>query len=618
SRLTLTGTAFPADPGERSVLVVRVAGIEAATPPAGVLAVAGWLRTRLVQAAAALPGAGAQLVAGLAVGDTRAVDAELDQAMRAASLTHLVAVSGANCALVVGAGYLLGSALALRRGIRVLLGSAFLAGFVVLVTPEPSVMRAAAMAAVAMVALLLGRAGAGLAVLSLGVSVLLVLDPLLALQLGFALSVAATAALLLLAPALARAMGRWMPRPVALALAVPLAAQLACGPLIVLVSPTLATYGVLANLVAAPAAPAATVLGLLACLAVAVPWLQTALTWAAWVPASWIATTARVVAGLPAALLPWWDGLPGAAALAAAGAVVVAAIVLPRRRGTGPIRLGIRALAALLAGAAVGAGTLATVAAPLTVAGRWSLAACDVGQGDALVVRSGAHVMTIDTGPDEVAYADCLNRLGVDRIDVAVLTHFDADHAGAAAVLAGRVGTLLHGPVDAGAQSTLGAVGAGGVVEAAAGMTGALGDAAWRVVWPRAEGGFGPGNDSSVVVEIGGGSVPRTILLGDLGAAAQAALRTSGLLRPPYPVVKVAHHGSADQDPGLYAALGARVGVISVGADNRYGHPRAETVDLLASLGISVARTDQDGLVLLDDAEGLTWWRERSRVATAR
>ncbi|MFT4212750.1 MAG: ComEC/Rec2 family competence protein [Microbacterium sp.] len=618
SLLALTGTAFVADPGERAVLVVRVASIETSTPPAGVLAVVAWLRERFVAAATELPGAGAELIPGLAVGDTRAVGADLDQAMRTASLTHLVAVSGANCALVVGAGYLLGSALALRRGIRVLLGTVFLTGFVVLVTPEPSVMRAAAMAVVAMIALLIGRAGAGLAVLSLAVAMLLVLDPWLAFELGFALSVAATAALLVLAPPMARAMGRWMPRPVALALAVPLAAQLACGPLIVLVSPQLATYGVLANLVAAPAAPAATVLGLLACLAVAAPWLQAALTWAAWVPASWIATTAQVAAGLPAALLPWWDGIPGVAALAAAGAVVVLAIVLPRRRGTRLMRLGIRGLVVLLAGAAVGAGALATVAAPLTVASRWSVAACDVGQGDALVVRSAGHVMTIDTGPDDDAYAECLNRLGVVRIDVAVLTHFDSDHVGAAAVLAGRVEMLLHGPMEAGDDRVLASVGAAGVVEAAAGMTGVLGDAVWRVVWPRADDVFAPGNDSSVVVEIEGGSVPRTILLGDLGAASQAALRTSGMLRPPYQVVKVAHHGSADQDPGLYAVLGATAGVISVGVDNDYGHPRAETLELLARLGVALARTDQDGLVLLDATDGLTWWRERSRVGTAR
>jgi competence protein ComEC len=169
----------------------------------------------------------------------------------------------------------------------VVAGLAALAGFVVLVTPEPSVVRAATMSAVAMLALLLGRRGSGLALLALAVCVLLAADPWLALSLGFALSVAATGALLVLAPPLARGLGRFLPASLALALAVPLSAQLVCSPLIVLVSPGVAVYGVPANLLAAPAAPVATVLGLAACLAAPVPVLQAGLTALTWLPAAW-------------------------------------------------------------------------------------------------------------------------------------------------------------------------------------------------------------------------------------------------------------------------------------------------------------------------------------------
>jgi competence protein ComEC len=614
SSAKVTATAFVADPGDRAVLVLRVSRVDAASAPSGVLAAVAWLRARIVAASEALPQPGAGLVPGLAVGDTRAVAPDLDAAMKVASLTHLTAVSGANCALVVGAGFGIAALLGLRRSVRVATGAALLAGFVLLVTPEPSVVRAAVMAAVAMVALLLGRSGAGVNVLSLSVAVLLIVDPWLAFEIGFALSVAATAALLTLARPLARGLSRGMPEPLALALAVPLSAQLACGPLIVLISPQLSTYGVVANLVAAPAAPVATVLGVLACAAAVVPPLQTALMWLAWIPAAWIAGTAMVVAELPAAQLPWWEGTPGLVAMAAAGAAVVIAVVLrPRGRWSRVTLVASRGGVVLLAGCAVGGLAVATVVAPATVPGRWSIAACDVGQGDAVAIRSAGRIMLVDTGPDPDAVDTCLRRLGVDRVDVLVLTHFDLDHVGGVEALTGRVDTLVHGPVPPGDGRTLAGVAAAHILEGSAGMSGTLGDATWRVLWPRRSAAFPPGNDSSVVVEIGGGGVPRTVLLGDLGAEAQQALRASGALRGPYDVVKVAHHGSADQDATLYRDIAASVGLVSVGVGNDYGHPRAEALAMLAAAGTAIARTDDNGMVLVDAVDGaLTWWRERS------
>lgn len=625
---TLTATAFPADPGERAVLVLRVSRVDAASPPAGALALVAWLRERTVVASSELPQPAAGLVPGLAVGDTRAVTPDLDAAMKASSLTHLTAVSGANCALVVGAGFAVAAALGLRRTVRVAVGAVLLTGFVLLVTPEPSVVRAAVMAAVGMIALLLGRTGAGLGVLCLSVAVLLMLDPWLAFEIGFALSVAATAALLTLARPLARGLSRWMPSPLALALAVPLSAQLVCGPIIVLIAPQLATYGVVANLVAAPAAPPATILGVLACLTPGIPMLQTVLLWLAWVPAAWIAGTAEVAAGLPASILPWWEGVPGVIAMAVLGVVVAVAIAVRRRgRWSGVAIVTSRGAVVLLAGCAIGGMAVATVVAPVTVPGRWAVAACDVGQGDAVVVRSAGRIMVVDTGPEPDAVTACLRRLGVDRIDLLVLTHFDLDHVGGSAALAGRVDTVLHGPVPVGDERVLFRLGAARTIEASAGMTGVLGDASWRVLWPRPSAGFLPGNDSSVVIDIGGGAVPHTVLLGDLGAEAQQALRASGALRGPYEVVKVAHHGSADQDPTLYLEVAASVGLVSVGEGNDYGHPRAEALAMLAAAGTAVARTDENGMVLVDgdgddDAPGgggrgaLTWWRERASPAS--
>lgn len=620
ARWGLTATAFPADAGERAVLVVRPAGdVEVLSAPTGVEAVSAWLRERLAAATVGLPQPGAGLVPGLAVGDTAAVDAELDAAMRTSGLTHLTAVSGANCAIVVGLAFLAAAAAGAGRALRVAVGLAALVGFVVLVTPEPSVIRAATMSAVAMLALLLGRRGAGLAVLSLAVALLLALDPWLALSLGFALSVAATGALLVLAPPLARGLGRIMPHPLAVMLAVPLSAQLVCGPLIVLVSPGVAVYGVAANLLAAPAAPAATVLGLAACLLALFPVLQAGLVGLAWIPAAWIAATAHATAALPGSTLPWFEGWGGVIALAAAGAVLVVLLV---STGTGRRSRALRWAAGTATGigAALAVGTLlvSSVVVPLTTPREWRIALCDVGQGDAVLLRSAGAVMLIDTGPAPEPLAACLARLGIDRIDVLVLTHFDLDHVGGVGAVAGRVGVLLHGPADDDGARRIRQVGAAETHQMAAGATGRLGDARWRVLWPaRAEGI--PGNDASVVIEISGGGVPRSILLGDLGAEAQQRLRAGGLLRGPYDVVKFAHHGSADQDPGLYRAIAARLALIPVGADNDYGHPRADALALLGASGTQVARSDQSGLILVGLSDGVpTLWRERAPPAGRR
>ena len=619
SRITVRGTAVAADAGDRAVLrVFGSRGIEVLSAPRGVLAVTSELRSGFVAATAGLPEPGAGLLPGLAVGDTRAVGPELDAAMKASSLTHLTAVSGANCAIVVGVAFAAAAACGARRGVRVAVAVAALAGFVALVTPEPSVIRAGAMAAVAMLAVLLGRTGAGLSVLCAAATVLLVGDPWLASSLGFSLSVAATAALLVLAPPLARGMERWMPRALALALAVPLAAQLACGPLIVLVSPTVPLYGVLANMVAGAAAPVATITGLMACLAAPLPWVASGLSALAWVPAAWVAATAHTVAALPSALLPWLEGWPGVLLLAVLGAAVALILV---RRGSGRVDVVFRRLAAIGIACAVGitggSAALSGIAGPLTVPSGWFLAACDIGQGDAVLLRSEGVIALVDTGPDPVPLASCLSRLGVSRIQLLVLTHFDLDHVGGVDAVTGRVDTVLHGPpASAEDRAIVEALQAAGArtVEGSAGMTGGLGGSSWTVAWPRAEGhSFREGNDGSVIVDIRGGGIPPTLLLGDLSASAQRALRAGEQLRSPYAVVKVAHHGSADQDPALYADLAPAVALITVGLDNDYGHPREETLDILQATDAEIARTDEEGIIALSrSSTGVDLWRERT------
>jgi len=198
-----------------------------------------------------------------------------------------------------------------------------------------------------------------------------------------------------------------------------------------------------------------------------------------------------------------------------------------------------------------------------------------------------------------------------------VLTHYDHDHIGGLAAAADRAVRVLHGPPGGPADEAKLIVAASHgaeVLAAHAGMTGVLGDATWTVLWPRAgDRVFRTGNTASVTMDVRGGGVPPAIFLGDLDATGQSALQASGALRPPYAVVKVAHHGSADQSADLYRTLAGAVAIISVGAHNDYGHPRAQTLAFLRADGYTIARTDQDGTVTVAADGGLVrLWRERA------
>ena len=618
--IRITGQAMATEPGERAALVVFGDDIDVIVAAQGVFGIAAEVRETFVERATSLPDPGAGLLPGLAVGDTRAVSEELDAAMLSSGLSHLTAVSGANCAIVVGAVFWSVALCGGGRAMRIVLALAALAAFVVLVTPEPSVIRAATMAGLAMVTLLCGRPSAGVGVLCLAVVGILIVDPWLAATPGFALSAAATGALIVLAPPLARGLARWMPQPLALALAIPLAAQLVCGPIIALFAEQQAIIGIAANILAAPAAPIATVIGLLACLAAPIPPLADLFAASAWLPSAWISTTATVTAAVPggqALVVPGVGTALIVALLSAAiGALLCASGIAADRRARAGSAIIVVVATALAGAQAVLSGPLAAMGAPED----WAIAACDVGQGDALLVRSEDQVALIDTGMEIEPLTDCLNGLAIDHIDLLVLTHFDADHVGAASAVIGRVGAVLHGPVDSEADRRLiEELEAGGArtFQASSGIRGALGGAFWQVLWPRKESAaFPAGNDASIVVEFVGGGVPRSLFLGDLSATPQRML--SAQLHGTYAVVKVSHHGSADQDPGLYGPLQPAVAIFSSGVDNDYGHPREEALSLLTAAGAHLLRTDRQGRMLIGLAgDELTVWTERSEAPEA-
>ncbi|WAB81047.1 ComEC/Rec2 family competence protein [Microcella daejeonensis] len=627
TRLDARWRVLPTEAGDdRAALLAPMGAVTVggAAPP--LLSAADDLRARFLDVAGVFRGDGAALLPGLAIGDTSAVSDELDDAMKASSLSHLTAVSGANCAIVVGLVMGAGALAGWPRPVRIGVALAALGGFVLLVTPEPSVVRAAVMAAVVLVALAGGRPGRGLPVLGAAVLGILVLDPWTSREYGFVLSVLATAALLLLAGPLAERLGRVMPAPLALAIAVPLAAQIACQPVLVLLEPSIPLAGVAANILAAPAAPVATIVGMLACLLAPVaPPFALGAAGIAWLPASWIGGIARVAAELPGAQLPWPEGGAGAVLLAVVIAGLLGAAGVPPvlgRRGRRRALAATSGLLAVTAGLTVGTATLQGFGRPSD----WTIAQCDIGQGDAVLVRSAGEIALIDTGAEPELLDACLRTLGIDRLDLLVLTHFDHDHVGAVDVVVGRVDEVIAGPLaDERDAEILDALAAGGAVvrPVAAGEQGMLGAQSWRVLWPPDHRGIEPGNDASLVLEwraAGECSVacaPSMLALGDLGQEAQRGLLAAVRIRA-VSVVKVSHHGSADQEPELYRAAAATLGLIGVGEGNTYGHPAPEALDAVTAAGGTPVRSDAHGLVLIAPEPGRpdVWrvWTERGEL----
>jgi competence protein ComEC len=623
STLRVRGTLVATDPGDQ--VAFRVFGSDGARRVAAspwYLSWADGLRADFGRATASLPGDGGALLPGLAIGDTLRVGDSLDSAMKATSLSHLTAVSGANCAVVIALIMLAGARAGLPRGWRIGASVVLLIAFVVLVTPQPSVLRAAVMSGIVLGTLALGRPVSGLPVLSLATLVLLLSDPWLSRSYGFVLSVLATAGLVVLARPLGVRLSRWMPRWLALTLAIPLSAQLACQPVLLLLNPTIPTYGVFANLLAEPAAPIATVLGLVACLLLPIaPALGAAVAAVAWVPSAWIAGVAEFFTALPLSALPWPGGAVGVA-LCALMILLALAIVLGGRR----VRIAAASALALLIVVTVGVTASSSIHDPLVRPTNWQIAACDIGQGDSVLVRSLGKVALVDTGPDPALLTRCLQELGITHIDLLVLTHYDLDHVGGTSAVFGMVTRAMIGPTaDSHDEALAESVAAHGaeVQHVSQGLTGILGELRWDVLWPPSPlGNVQPGNDASVTVRFSGAGACAagcltSIFLGDLGDQPQSRVLGANPTLGKVDVVKVAHHGSADQDEQMYQTIKATVGLISVGLGNTYGHPTDRLLGILNRAGTLAFRTDYEGMILVSPLPGggETVWTERSMPA---
>ncbi|MFF5649520.1 ComEC/Rec2 family competence protein [Streptomyces collinus] len=613
TRLRVSARSAPAmTGGDRIAAVLRVR--DQGEPvvvgePSGPQRLAGRLRAGLREATDGLPADARALLPGLVVGDTSRITPELEEAFKETDLTHTLAVSGANftvlLALLLGppglAQHVERRGLAPRLGISLrgtaVLGGALSLGFVIVCRPDPSVVRAAACGAVALLALATGRRRSMIPALATAVLLLVLYDPWLARSYGFLLSVVATGALLTLAPRWSAGLRRRgvPPRP-AEALGAAAAAQALCAPIVAVLSARVSLVAVPCNLLAEFAIAPATVLGFaaLATAPVAMP-VAEVLAWCAHWPAEWIARIARTGAALPGAGVDWPGRWTGAALLLAVTLVVV---LVGRRLLGHPWWCGVCGV--LLVLVVVQPPPLTRVVTGWPPPG-WRLVMCDVGQGDALVLAAGEGTgVVVDAGPDPQLVDHCLRSLGISRIALVVLTHFHADHvAGLPGVLRGRaVGAIettgFEEPADQAAfVRRLAAARRIPVTRAAAGEQRRTGELAWQVVWPPpspppdsppvSPPGVAPGllpahpvpegpNDASVAMLVRSGGL-RLLLLGDLEPPAQRALARSPAAEAleGVDVLKVAHHGSAYQDPGLMGRVAPRLALISCGEDNPKG-----------------------------------------------
>ena len=543
---------------------------------------------------AGLPRGQAALARGMVLGQDDALDPHTRDEFRASGLSHLLAASGANVALLALLATSGLGALGVRRRARLTAALLLAALYVPLAGGGPSILRAGVMGGAALVAALAGRPGSRAYGLLLAAAVTLVVQPRAATDVGWQLSFAAVVAIALLTGRWRDALGtRGVPAPVAEAAALTAAATVGTAPLLAVHFGQLSLVSPFANLIAAPAVAPAVWLGTLAGVAGqagAGGALVVALDALAAFPLGFVGWVAHVAASAPHATVAVALGGPLAAAAAYAG--LTAVISSNRARG-----LAAGAALALLLGAAV--PRLHPPSPPRAL----TISFLDIGQGDATLVQHAGRAVLVDTGPPEGPVVQRLRNAGVRRLDLLVLTHAQADHEGAAPAVLGAVpvDSVLDGGV--GTRSPQRAQ-----IEAAerrhqvhrlipdAGDVLRAGPIRVDVLWPRADLPPLPGadpNDRAIVALLRDGAFAM-LLTADAESPVTAPLDVSGV-----DVLKVAHHGSADPGlPSLLTRLRPQLAVIEVGRHNRYGHPNPAT---LAALRVvpNVLRTDLDGTVRL-------------------
>ena len=551
----------------------------------------------------------AALARGMVLGEDEDIAGRTSDDFKRSGLAHVLAVSGQNVTLLAVLAWPLLGLAGLGRRARLAGVLGLIALYVPLTGAGPSIMRAGVMGAAGTVAALAGRPASRWYSLLLAAAVTLLLDPRAWQDVGWQFSFAAVVGIFLLVPTLMRVLAR-LPEPLAAGTALTIAATLATAPLMSLHFGRVSLVSLAANIVALPAIAPIMWIGMLAC----------AVAQVSAVPATVLNATDAYLLGYVASIAHWSADAPGAVwniqlgsapALAGAYALIgaVCASILVRRA-----RVGAAALAVLVGIAGVALARRHVPAAPTSFTATF----LDVGQGDATLFQAPGATVLIDGGPPEGNVVEKLRARGVRALDMVVLTHGQRDHEGGieAVVRSLPVRLLLDGaagtrdPTHARVAAAARARGTR-VVQAAAGQAIDLAGLRVRVLSPPRDAAPDPGEDPNqraIVLILSYRAVDFF-----MPADAESDV-TSALSLPPVEVLKVAHHGSADEGlRGLLDRLRPRAAVIEVGAGNPYGHPAPSTVTALRSSVPAVFRTDRDGEVAITlGPDGLSA-RARSR-----
>ncbi len=584
------------------------------------LDVAGWIYRTLPERVPGVPG---EVLRGLLLGTGRELPDELTEAFRRSGTVHVLAVSGLHVGFIVLIVHAVLRSLRVPRRLSRLLVLPALIGFVLIVGPRPSVVRASTMAAFLIAAPLLERRPNPMNALGAAGLALLLARPGSLFDLGFRLSFSAVAGILLLhrplEDALAvplRALGHGAVR-LAAPIALSLSAQAGVAPILVGVFGEASVISPVANLAVVPLAGLSVAAGI--AMLVCEPlgsWPASAFAAVAWSSIRLLVSIAELLGDCPWATVRVASRFWPAVLCATAGFClrVRATSVGARRVGTGVVLAsGVVAATFFLAGPGrsyarivffdVGQGDSILLELP-----RRQYALVDAGPGPTSADQAGMPGVR-DAGADVVLRH--LRREGIARLAALVVTHAHADHyGGAASVLLGvRVDTLIL-PVGRTADARLANLIAvarrrgTGVREVSWGETLRVGNSLLTVLWPDpAVTAEWSENNCSVVLR-GSVSGHDLMLTGDIERRAENRLSKMPRLLPAG-LLKVSHHGSGTSSTeGFIRGVSPALAVVQVGERNRYGHPCPETLDRLAAAGATVMRTDVDGAVVVSFRRG--------------
>ena len=558
--------------------------------------------------AAGLTGERRAVLRGIVLGEDEGLSPELQESFKVSGLYHLLAVSGQNVALVAGVVLGLFWLLGLPRAAAHAGALLAIAGYVLAVGWQPSVVRAGVAGALVSLTWLLARPADRWHFLALGALVLLAWTPASLLEPGFQLSFAAVAAIFTLSPRLLRTLeGYPIPRPLAVVLAVSAACGAATAPIVWLQFGAVPVYSLLANVGAAVAMAPLLTLALVAALVEPVlPSVALALAWLnGWI-AAYLVVCARAVASLPHAQVA---SAAAVVTLLAAPAALLLLQRLPRWRR----RFAVAALAALVPALLV--WQLWPAPKPPPPRGL-RITFLDVGQGDAILLQVPQGAVLVDQGPPEARVAAQLRELGVRRLAALVLTHPERDHIGGAADVLRKVAVdrVLDPHLTRSSPYRREALHVAAqrdvpVTEARAGAEWRLGRLRLRVLWPVRPGTARDDPNRLAIVILATYGAVDALLPADAETDVTAPLHARSV-----EILKVGHHGSADA--GLereLRELRPALAVISCGRGNPYGHPHRTTLAALATVpAIRLLRTDRDGRVVVE-TDG-----KRVSVATQR